>query len=348
MGAPAVQLASHQPVAYPERDGKPMGKLDISASVHIARGMLTRRPVDRGLETSPRVGAWGYRSYREHLSARFSGLRIRKLCLQAGFTCPNRDGTRGRLGCTYCDNAGFAPGLGPHDLRTQWDQGRAALRRRHGPVDRFLAYFQSFSNTYAPVAELRRLYDRVTEQLPECVGLSIGTRPDCVPDPVLDYLQELGRRTFLTLELGLQSDRDEVLRHIHRGHDVACFHDAVARAQGRGFELCVHVILGLPGEGEDAPERLGMLLASLPVQSVKVHNLHVLHNTPMAETHRLGKLPLPTRSAYRDAVCRLLQRLRPDQAVQRLIADAPDRLLVGPAWCHDKQGLLAELREHRR
>lgn len=300
-------------------------------------------PDDPVIATTP-SGTWGYRSYREHLAARFGAARIRKLCLHAGFTCPNRDGSSGFGGCTYCDNAGFAPALDrASDLRRQWDAGRAFLRHRHRRVDGFIAYFQSFSNTYAPVDELRRLYDRVPADYPECVGLSLGTRPDCVPDAVLDYLQELGRRLFLTVELGLQSDRDAVLQRTNRGHDSACFHDAVRRAAGRGFELCVHVILGFPGEGEDAPERLGTLLAGLPVQSVKIHNLHVMRGTALARQHALGLLPVPERSSYLDAAVRLISRLRPDQAVQRVIADAPDRLLVGPAWCHDKQGFLAQV-----
>lgn len=271
-------------------------------------------------------------------------MRIRKLCLQAGFTCPNRDNTRGTGGCTFCDNEGFAPGLDRDGLRRQWDLGRTFLRRRHGHVDGFIAYFQSFSNTYAPVPTLREIYDRVPDDYPECVGISIGTRPDCVPPDVLDYLDELGRRTFLTLELGLQSDRDAVLRRIHRGHDVACFVDAVRRAQGRGFEICAHVILGLPGEGEGAAERLGRLLAALPVQSVKIHNLHVMRGTVLERALAASSLSLPTRADHLEGLRRLIDRLRPDQAVQRLIADAPDRLLVGPSWCHDKQGLLAEFR----
>jgi radical SAM protein (TIGR01212 family) len=292
----------------------------------------------------PRTGTWGYRSYREHLADRFGAARIRKLCLHAGFTCPNRDGTAGKGGCTYCDNAGFAPALDrAADLRRQWDRGRAFLRHRHRRVDGFIAYFQSFSNTYAPVAQLRALYDRVPADYPECVGLSLGTRPDCLPDEVLGYLTELAQRTFLTVELGLQSDRDSVLARLNRGHDLACFEDAVARAAGRGFELCAHVILGLPSEGDDAPERLGRRLAALPVQSVKVHNLHVMRGTALAHQHSKGLVPLPQRDWYRDAAQRFIACLRPDQAVQRLIADAPDRLLVGPDWCHDKQGLLAEL-----
>jgi len=293
---------------------------------------------------SSSVGSWGYRSYREHLAARFGQRRIRKLCLHAGFTCPNRDGLVGKGGCTYCDNAGFAPALDrTADLRRQWDAGRTFLRHRHRQVDGFIAYFQSFSNTYAPVQTLRNLYVPMVDSLPECVGMSLGTRPDCLPDEVLGYLEEIAQRTFLTVELGLQSDRDELLQQLNRGHDVACFHDAVRRAAGRGFELCAHVILGLPDEGDDAPVRLGRMLASLPVQSVKIHNLHVMRGTALARHHARGNVPLPTRDWYLDAVRRLVACLRPNQAVQRLIADAPDRLLVGPDWCHDKQGLLADL-----
>lgn len=300
-------------------------------------------PDDTAFIASP-AGTWGYRSYREHLAERFGAARIRKLCLHAGFTCPNRDGSAGLGGCTYCDNAGFAPALDrSDDLRRQWDAGRAFLRRRHRRVDGFIAYFQSFSNTYGPVDELRQLYDRVPQDYPECVGLSLGTRPDCVPDAVLDYLGELARRIFLTVELGMQSDRDAILRRTNRGHDSACFHDAVRRAAGRGFELCVHVILGFPGEGDDAPERMGDLLAELPVQSVKIHNLHVMRGTALARQHALGLMPVPERAVHLEAATRLIRRLRPDQAVQRLIADAPDRLLVAPRWCHDKQGFLAEI-----
>lgn len=290
------------------------------------------------------TGTWGYRSYREHLAERFPGQRIRKLCLHAGFTCPNIDGTVAHGGCTYCDNAGFVPSFDhTSDLRRQWDAGRTFLRKRHRRVDGFLAYFQSFSNTYAPVEDLRRIYDRVPEDYPECVGLSIGTRPDCVPDAVLDYLDQLGRRVFTTLEMGLQSDRDAILRRTNRGHDVACFHDAIRRAAQRSFEICAHLIIGFKDEGEDAPERLGDLMASLPVQSVKIHNLHVMRGTALARQHALDLLPVPERGWYLDAVRRFISRLRPDQAVQRLIADAPDRLLVAPAWCHDKQGFLSQL-----
>lgn len=231
------------------------------------------------------MGAWGFRSYRDHLTERFGDRRIRKLCLQAGFTCPNLDRTLARGGCAWCDNRGFAPGLSTPTLEAQWERGRDALRRRHRRVDGFIAYLQAFSNTHAPLARLRGLYGRFPDDFAECVGLSIGTRPDCVADPVLDLIAETAERTFTTLELGLQTDRDEVLRRMNRGHTVAQFLDAVARAASRGIELCAHVILGLPGEGDDAPERLGRLLADLPVASVKIHNLHVMRGTAL---ERLG------------------------------------------------------------
>jgi radical SAM protein (TIGR01212 family) len=190
---------------------------------------------------------------------------------------------------------------------------------------------------------LRALYDPLPGALPECVGISLSTRPDCLPDATLDYLEGLGRRTFLTVEIGLQSDRDRILRSLNRGHDVACFFDAIRRAAGRGFELCIHLMLGLPGEGDDAPERLGDLAASLPVQSVKLHNLHVMRGTAMERWHQAGTLSVLERDRYLKMARRFVLRLRPDQAVQRIIADAPDRLLVDSPWCHDKQGFLAGL-----
>ncbi|MBN8525684.1 MAG: TIGR01212 family radical SAM protein [Planctomycetes bacterium] len=267
-------------------------------------------------------------------------MRVRKLCLQAGFTCPNLDGTVAKGGCAWCDNRGFSPGLQLPSLERQWERGRDALRRRHRRVDGFIAYLQSFSNTYAPVEHLRTLYARFPADFPECVGLSIGSRPDCVPDEVLDLLAETAQRTFTTLELGLQSDRDAVLRRMNRGHTVAQFLDAVRRAAARRLELCAHVILGLPGEGDDAPERLGTLLAGLPVASVKIHNLHVMRGTPLERMH-LPELPRPE---YVDRAARLIARLRHDQALQRVVADAPDAILASGGWCHDKQGVLGDLR----
>ena len=295
---------------------------------------------------SERCGTWGYRSFREYLARRFPGRRIRKLCLHAGFTCPNIDGRVARGGCSYCNNEGFAPRLcSAGDLRRQWDRGRAAPRRRHRRVDGFIAYFQSFSGTYADLASLRRIYDPVPAAYPECVGLAIGTRPDCVADPVLDYCAGLAARLpHFSLELGLQSDRDAVLRTLNRGHDVACFLDAVDRAARRAIPLCAHVILGLPGEGADAPERLGRLLSRLPVRFVKVHNFHVMRDTPLERAYLRGDLRAPPAAAYIAMVTRLIAELRDDQYLERVIADAPAHILRSGAWCHDKQAILQRMR----
>lgn len=291
---------------------------------------------------------WGYRSYRDHLAERFPGRRIRKLCLDAGFTCPNLDGSIATGGCSYCNNRGFVPaGNRAKPLAEQWDHGRRWLRRRHRRVDGFIAYFQAYTNTHGSLERLRRLYDPLPGSLPECVGVSISTRPDCLGDPVVDLLADLARRTFLTVELGLQSDRDEVLLALNRAHDAACFGDAVRRASGRGFELCAHVMLGLPGEGDDAPERLGALLAALPLQSVKIHNLHVMRGTAMAIPFLRGDLAVPDLARWLDLATRCIGALRPDQAVQRCVADAPRRLLLSDGWCRDKQGFLRELQRRK-
>ncbi|MFW5882410.1 MAG: TIGR01212 family radical SAM protein [Planctomycetota bacterium] len=308
---------------------------------------LLARQTAQPFATAPKVerGPWGFRSYRQHLAARFPGQHIRKLCLDAGFSCPNLDGSKGRSGCAYCNNAGFVPrGRELPSLAEQWAAGCAALERRHRRVDGFIAYFQAFSNTHASVAHLRRLLEPFPAGFPRCAGISISTRPDCLEDAVIDHLAAVGRRTFLTLEIGLQSDRDEVLEAVGRGHDRACFLDAITRCAGRGFELCAHFMLGLPGEGEDAPERMGALAASLPVQSVKLHNLHIMRDTPLEAAFRAGELGCPDSVRYCAMAARFIARLRPDQAVQRVLADAPDAVLMSDPWCHDKQRFLNNLK----
>ena len=289
----------------------------------------------------------GLRTYRHYLAQVFPGQHVRKLCLSAAFTCPNIDGSRGRGGCSWCNNAGFAPAANQIErLRGQWDAGRAALRRRHRHVDGFIAYFQAYSNTYSPLAQLKTLYDPIPDNLPECCGLSISTRPDCVSNEALDYLAQRAQSTYLCLELGLQTDSDHLLRRYNRGHGVATCLDAIERASSRGIELCIHIILGLPGEDDDAPTRIGRLLASLPVRSVKLHNFHVMHGTPLAKAHAKGRCPVPDRATWLDMAERFIRELRDDQYLQRVIADAPDHLLASDPWCHDKQGILTALR-HR-
>src|SRR5271157_3926662 len=209
-----------------------------------------------------------YLDLNTHLRGRF-GVRVQKLSLDAGLSCPNRDGRVGTGGCLYCNARGSGTGAAARglSLTAQIQEGMTFLSKRYG-AEKFIAYFQSFSNTYAPVGRLRALYNEALAG-PGVVGLSIGTRPDCLDDEVLDLLGGLARERLLWLELGLQSAHDRTLEALNRGHDVACFTRAVERAAGRGLEVVAHVILGLPGEGPEEMAATADYLARLPIQGVK-------------------------------------------------------------------------------
>jgi radical SAM protein (TIGR01212 family) len=283
-----------------------------------------------------------YHALSRYLRARF-GARVYRVTIDAGFTCPNVDGTVAVGGCVYCDNRSFSPNrrLPRTGVREQVRRGVAALGRRYG-ADRFLAYFQAATNTYAPVEKLRRLYDDALDH-PQVVGLAVGTRPDCVPDPVLDMLEWYARHTYVCLELGLQTVHDRSLEWMNRGHDAGAFLDAVSRCQGRGFDLCAHVILGLPGESAADMLATADALAALPVQGVKIHNLHVVKGTPLEGMYRRGEVDLFGRDEYVRVVCDFLERLPPGMVIHRLSGDAPPDYLVAPAWCLDKPALLGAI-----
>ncbi len=273
------------------------------------------------------------------LRARF-GRRVQAVSLDAGFTCPNVDGTVAVGGCVYCDNRSFSANrrLPRAAVRDQVRRAVAPLQKRFG-ADRFLAYFQAATNTYAPVEKLRRLYDEALEH-PQVVGLVVGTRPDCVPEPVLDLLQEYARTRFVGLELGLQSIHDRSLDWMNRGHHYDAFLDAVGRCRGRDLDLCAHVILGLPGESRADMLATADALAALPVHGVKVHNLHVVRGTPLEAMYRSGEVRIFGRDEYVEIVCDFLERLPPEMVVHRLSGDAPPDYLVAPDWCLDKPALL--------
>src|SRR5215471_7691045 len=222
-----------------------------------------------------------YYALSRFLRERF-GAKVYRVTIDAGFTCPNVDGTVAVGGCVYCDNRSFSPNrrLPRATVREQVQRGVAILQKRYG-AERFIAYFQAATNTYAPVSKLRRLYDEALTHS-DVVGLAIGTRPDCVPDPVLELIQEFARDRYVCLELGLQTVHDRSLDWMNRGHHMDAFYDAVTRCQGRGLDLCAHVILGLPGESHEDMMETARVLACLPVQAVKIHNLHVVKDTPLA------------------------------------------------------------------
>ncbi len=277
-----------------------------------------------------------YASYNRFLRAKF-GERVQKVSIDAKFTCPNVDGTVAVGGCTFCDNRSFSPSrrLPRGAIRAQIDQGIGLLKWRYRRVDKFLAYFQPATNTYAPVDKLRSVYEEALDH-PSVVGIAIGTRPDCVPDDVLELLGEINRRTYLSVEYGLQTIHDRSLDWMNRGHHYDAFLDAVERSRAHGFEICAHVILGLPGETHDCMMATARELARLNIDAVKIHNLYAVKNTPLAEQVARGEVTLMERDDYIRTVADFLELLPPATLVERISGDAPPDFFVGPAWCLEK------------
>ena len=280
-----------------------------------------------------------YYAFSRFLRERF-GTKVFRVTVDAGFTCPNVDGSVAVGGCVFCDNRSFSPNrrLPRTTVRDQVQRGVTLLQKRYGATQ-FLAYFQAATNTYAPAAKLRRLYDEALDH-PQIVGLAVGTRPDCVPEPILDLLQGYARERYVCLELGLQSMHDRSLDWMNRGHHFDAFVDAVQRCQDRGLDLCAHVILGLPGESRDDMLATADALAALPVQAVKIHNLHVVRDTPLERMYQAGEVRMLERDEYVQVVCDFLERLPPTMVIHRLNGDAPPDYLIAPLWCLDKPGLL--------
>lgn len=283
-----------------------------------------------------------YRRFTEHLRQTF-GCRVHKVSLDVGFTCPNRDGTVAIGGCIYCNNASFSPGNRRLSVRAQLEQGKRFLRQRYG-AQQFIAYFQAYTNTYGDVARLRALYDEALHS-EDIVGLAIGTRPDCVPDAVLDLLADYATRTYLWLELGLESGHDRTLAFLNRGHTVAAFDDAVRRARQRQLRLCAHVILGLPGESPADILATARYLAALRLEAVKLHHLHVVRHTVLEKLYYQGRVPLLSLEDYAALVVDCLEVLPPDMIIMRLMGDAPRALLVAPTWSLDKSAALRRIEQ---
>ena len=277
-----------------------------------------------------------YYAYNFALNERF-GRRVQKVSLDAGFTCPNVDGTVAKGGCTFCDNRSFSPSrrLPRAGILGQIDQSIARMRKRYKNCNSFLAYFQPATNTYAPVETLRPLYEEALSH-PQVVGLAIGTRSDCVPDDVLDLLEELAEKTYLSVEYGMQTIHNRSLDWMNRGHHHDSFLEAVQRSRGRGFEICAHAILGLPGETHDDMLATAHELARVNIDAVKLHNLYCVKNTKLAEQVEAGEVELMGRDDYVRTVVDFLELLPPTMVVERISGDAPPDYFVGPSWCLDK------------
>lgn len=283
---------------------------------------------------SDRVNTFG-----QYLLKRY-GQRVHKLALHAGFTCPNRDGAKGRGGCTFCNNVSFSPNAESQPLiAPQLDAGRAVLAKRTG-ARRFMAYFQAYTNTYDPVDALRERYDSALIH-PDVIGLLIGTRPDCVPDAVLDLLASYrAKGKEIWLELGLQSADDRTLERVNRGHDFADYRTAVIAAHRRGIPVCTHLIVGLPGEGHQAAISSLDRVLELGVEGLKLHPLHVVRHTRLAIDWKRGEYQPLTLDDYVTICADLVERTPPAVIYHRLTGTAPRDILLAPDWCSQKWAVL--------
>ena len=264
------------------------------------------------------------------------GERVHKIAIDADFTCPNRDGSKGRGGCTFCNNVSFSPnGRQPAGIIEQIAAGRRVIRKRTG-ARKYLAYFQAYTNTYADINSLRELYDQALSE-PDVIGLAIGTRPDCAPGPVLDLLAAYQRQGHeIWLELGLQSSFDESLERVNRGHGFAEYKTALLGARKRGLQVCTHLIIGLPGETKRHCKVTLERVLELGVDGLKLHPLHVVKGTQLANEWRRGEYQPLLLDEYIDIATDLIRHTPPDVIFHRVTATASKQILLAPDWCSKK------------
>jgi len=268
------------------------------------------------------------------------GQRVQKVSIDAGLTCPNVDGTVAFGGCNFCDNRSFSPSrrLPRQDIAEQVDSGIRLLKMRYR-VDKFIAYFQPATNTYAEPSDLRTMYEMALSH-PRVSGLAVGTRPDCVPEEVMEVLAEFAQRTLLSVEYGMQTMHDHSLAWMNRGHDHAATVDAVQRSRALPLEVCLHIMLSLPTESREQMLQTAEEVARLGVDAVKIHNLYVVKKTPLALMWEQGDIKLMDRDEYVETVVDFIERLPPDMVVERVSGDAPGDYFLAPTWCLDKPGIL--------
>ncbi len=274
-----------------------------------------------------------YQDYGTYLRSHFN-CKVQKISIHAGFTCPNRDGTKGIGGCTYCNNQTFNPEYCQTEksVSQQLEEGKTFFARKY-PGMKYLAYFQAYTNTYGELETLKQKYEEALKQ-PDVVGLVIGTRPDCIPDNLLAYLEELNRRTFLTIEYGIESVYDSTLKRINRGHTYAQTEDAVCRTAEKGIPTGGHIILGLPGESRETLIREAEILSRLPLTTLKLHQLQLIKGTEMAREFEknAGDFHLYQVDEYIELCIDFLERLRPGIILERFASQSPKELLIAPDW----------------
>lgn len=276
-----------------------------------------------------------YRPLSDYLMERF-GCRVFRVSLDAGLTCPNKDGTKGWGGCSFCNSSTLAypPGAKKRDIKEQLLQGMQSLKERRR-AEKFIAYLQPNSNTYAPIEFLDRVYREAIDH-PDVVALAVSTRPDCLGEEVLDLLESFSRKIDLWIELGLQTAKEATLTALNRGHGVADFESALTRATGRGIPICAHVILGLPGESREDMTDTARFLARHNVWGVKIHPLHIQSGTRLEESYRKGEVRVLDLDEYAERVVEFLEELPPQTVIHRLCGSTQERFLVAPPWGSDR------------
>lgn len=283
-----------------------------------------------------------YRSFNEELREKF-GEKVWRIGVDAGFTCPNIDGTKGLGGCIYCNNEDLIQRKKVQNLSV-----REQLLSRMGPLrdkrraKKFLAYFQPYTNTYAPVEQLRKLYEEALT-VDDVVGMSISTRPDCLPDDVIELLTEFSQRTYLWVEVGLQSAHNKTMELTNRLHTVEEFYDAVRRLKEKNLRVCAHIIYGLHGETEDDMRATIDYVTALPIDGIKIHNIYVSKHTVLEQWFYDGKFQPIEKELYVAFVCDTLEKLPPHVVIHRLTAEAPPRQHIAPDWCGNKADVLASI-----
>jgi radical SAM protein (TIGR01212 family) len=287
--------------------------------------------VDKSTNQYPWQTKRRYNAYVDYIKKRF-GSRIQKVIVDAGFTCPNRDGSKGYGGCIYCNNDSFKPPYCKPEMRisNQVSAGIEYLQHRYR-VKQFIVYFQPYSNTYASLERLQELYEQALMH-PQVIGLSIGTRSDCIDEDKISYLSELAKKYYITIEYGLESPHNKTLKWINRLHDFKNWVEAVEMTNGQGIDICAHIILGLPIESREEMLQTAEIISRYPIDYLKIHHLHIVQKTLLAKKYQEEPFHLLGYREYIDLVVEFLERLDPRIVMQRLVGETHPRLLIGPNW----------------
>ena len=294
------------------------------------------------MEESMQWNGKNYYNLNSFLRKKF-GQKVFKISIDGGFSCPNRDGTISNLGCVFCSERGSGDFAGDRKFSiTEQFQDMKKMMNKKWKNGKYIAYFQAYTNTYADVKTLRALYDEALEQ-EDVVALAIATRPDCLSEEVLDLLQEYNKKTYLWIELGLQTINDTTARVINRGYKLKVFEDSLEKLRTRGIDVVVHTIFGLPGEGKQDMLNTIDYVAHRDIKGIKIHLLHLMKNTPMVDLYEKGELTFLGKQEYTDIICEAITRLPKEMVIHRLTGDAPRDLLIGPQWSLKKWEVLNEI-----